>query len=180
MPTCHVYIAASLDGFIARPDGDIEWLHQWPDAGHDYGYSAFMRSVDGMIIGRGTFEKVLAFGRWPYDKPVVVLSRTLDPDAIPPDRADRVRIVNLAPEDLLERLAADGWNRAYVDGGRLIQSFLRAGLIADITITHIPILLGAGRSLFGALPQDVGLTHIETTSYPSGFVQSHYVVGRMG
>jgi dihydrofolate reductase len=179
MPTCHVYIAASLDGFIARPDGDIEWLHQWPDAGHDYGYSAFVSSVDGMIIGRGTFEKVLSFGTWPYEKPVIVLSRSLDPEAIPPDRADRVRILDLTPEAVLEKLDAEGWSRAYVDGGQLIQSFLRSGLIADMTITHIPILLGAGRPLFGALPHDVGLTHIETMAYPSGFVQSHYVVGRV-
>lgn len=179
MPTCHVYIAASLDGFIARPDGDIEWLHQWPDAGHDYGYQAFMDSVDGIIIGRGTFEKVLSFGKWPYDKPVVVLSRTLDPQAIPPDRADRVQIIDLPPEEVLRRLDADGWSRAYVDGGQVIQSFLRAGLIADMTITHIPLLLGVGRPLFGALTRDVGLTHLETKAYPSGFVQSHYVVGRV-
>jgi dihydrofolate reductase len=179
MPTCHVYIATSLDGFIARPDGDIEWLHDWPDIGDDYGYAAFMGSVDGLIIGRGTFEKVLSFGKWPYEKPVVVLSRTLDPDAVPADRADRVRILALSPEETLDMLRREGWTRAYVDGGRLIQSFLAAGLIDDMTITRVPILLGAGRPLFGTLPHDVVLTHFETNAYPSGFVQSRYAVGRV-
>ncbi len=179
MPTCHVYIATSLDGYIARLDGDIEWLHQWADIGDDYGYSAFMQSVDGLIIGRGTFEKVLSFGTWPYEKPVVVLSSTLDPDAVPPDRAGRVRIVALEPAEVLEMLRREGWSRAYVDGGRLIQSFLNAGLIEDMTITRIPILIGTGRPLFGALPHDVVLTHFETTAYPSGFVQSRYAVGRV-
>ena len=136
MPTCHVYIATSLDGFIARPDGDIEWLHQWPDIGDDYGYGAFMNSVDGLIIGRGTFEKILSFGRWPYDKPVVVLSRTLDPDAVPADRADRVRILALEPQQAIDMLRREGWTRAYVDGGRLIQSFLAAGLIDDMIKPH--------------------------------------------
>lgn len=178
MTTCHVYIAASLDGFIARPDGDIEWLHRWPDVGHDYGYSAFMQSVDGLIIGRGTFEKVLSFGQWPYEKPVVVLSRTLDPNAVPPDRADRVRIVALTPAEVLEKLRGEGWKRAYVDGGRVIRSFLSGGLIADMTITRIPILIGAGRPLFGALAHDIVLAHLETTAYPSGFVQSRYAIAR--
>jgi len=179
MPTCHVYVAVSLDGFIARPDGDIEWLHQWPDIGDDYGYGAFVQSVDGLIIGRGTFEKVLSFGTWPYEKPVVVLSRTLDPEAIPPDRGDRVRIMDLTPEAVLDVLRREGWQRAYVDGGELIQSFLVSDLIADLTITRIPILIGAGRPLFGHLPQDIMLTHLETTSYPSGFVQSRYAIGRI-
>lgn len=179
MTTCHVYVAVSLDGFIARPDGDIEWLHQWPDVGHDYGYGEFMDSVDGLIIGRGTFEKVLSFGKWPYEKPVVVLSRSLDPDAVPPDRADRVRIVALTPEEVLDMVADEGWQRAYVDGGQIIQSFLNAGLIADMTITQVPILIGAGRPLFGSLAHDVALTHLETTAYPSGFVQSRYIIGRV-
>jgi dihydrofolate reductase len=179
MPTCHVYIATSLDGFIARADGDIEWLHQWPDIGDDYGYNAFMRSVDGLIIGRGTFEKVLSFGTWPYEKPVVVLSRTLDPDAVPPDRADRVRILPLGPTEVVDALRREGWGRAYVDGGSLIQSFLSAGLIEDMTITRIPILIGSGRPLFGPLPHDIVLTHIETAAYPSGFVQSRYAIKRM-
>lgn len=180
MPTCHVYIATSLDGYIARPDGDIDWLHQWPDIGDDYGYAAFMSSVDGLVIGRGTFEKILSFGRWPYEKPVVVLSRTLDPAAVPADRADRVRIWDVEPRQAVAMLQQQGWARAYVDGGQLIQSFLAEGLIEDITITRIPILLGAGRPLFGPLAQDIVLTHFDTTTYPSGFVQSRYAVGRMG
>ena len=65
MVSCHVFIGTSLDRFIARENGDTDWLKNWPDVGHDYGYSDFMASVDGLIIGRGTFEKALSFGHWP-------------------------------------------------------------------------------------------------------------------
>jgi dihydrofolate reductase len=176
MPSCHVFIAASLDGYIARPDGDIDWLHGWPDVGHDYGYGAFMASVDGLIVGRGSYEKALAFPEWPYPKPVVVLSRTLGQDGVPPHLAGKVRINPAGPRQVVHELQGQGWTRAYVDGGRVIQSFLREGLIEDLIVTSIPILLGAGLPLFGPLDADIRLKHLKTSAYDSGFVQSHYAV----
>lgn len=184
---CSVFIAASLDGYIARPDGNIDWLNAAgssdPDASdsspEDYGYQTFFDSVDCMVMGRGTLETVLGFGleMWPYEgKRVVVLSRSLT--AVPPQLTGKVELHPGPPADLVARLAADGHRRAYVDGGQTIQSFLRAGLITDMVITTIPILLGAGRPLFGPTNGDIHLRHVTTAAYPNGFVQSTYRVQR--
>ena len=174
--TGHVFIATSLDGFIARPDGGIDWLEKFEDT-EDYGYGAFMARMDGLIMGRGTYEKVLGFGGWPYTKPVVVMSRSLGPEDVRADLKGRVTIESASPRALGAALAAQGWRHAYVDGGKLVQSFLRDGLIADITLTRIPVLLGEGRPLFGALDRDLDLEHVETRSFdPPGFVQSVYRV----
>jgi dihydrofolate reductase len=177
MTTAHVFIAASLDGFIARRDGDIDWLVSHPGtAGEDHGYDAFIATVDGLIMGRGSYEKVLTFEVWPYDKPVVVLSRQLAGSAPPAALAGRVVFRDETPAEALAHVAAEGWRRVYVDGGKVIQAFLRAGLIADLIVTHIPVLLGEGLPLFGALDHDVKLTHRGTRSFPSGLVQSRYDV----
>ncbi len=149
MTSCHVFIGTSLDGFIARENGETDWLENWPDVGHDYGYSEFMASVDGLIIGRGTFEKALSFGHWPYDKPVIVLSRSLSESDIRPDLIGKVRLSQSKPAHLLSELEREGWKRAYIDGGQVIQSFLREGLVHDMVLTRIPILLGSGLPLFG-------------------------------
>lgn len=176
MTSCRVFIATSLDGFIADPSGSIHWLTDWPDPGHDYGYGSFIGAVDGLVMGRGTFEKVLGFETWPYDKPVIVLSRTLDDSHIPSALAGRVRISRDTPEAVLREVETAGWRTAYVDGGKVIQSFLAAGLINELTITRLPILLGAGYPLFGSLPHPLRLKHIKTTPFASGFVQSHYTL----
>ncbi len=176
MVTGHVFIATSLDGFIARPDGTIDWLEHQDTGAEDHGYDAFMASVDGLVMGRGTFETVRQFDPWPYAKPVIVLSQTMS-EADLPDRLDgHVEISRETPVDLMERLSTTRWSRAYVDGGQVIQSFLREGLIETLTLTRIPILIGSGRPLFGTLPQDVQLEHLETKSFPSGFVSSTYRV----
>ena len=176
MVTGHVYIAASLDGFIARRDGDLDWLMKQPTGGEDHGYDAFMDSVDGLVMGRGSYEKVLTFGEWPYAKPVVVLSRSLAPEDLRADLAGKVRILDASPRRTMETLAQEGWKRAYVDGGQVVQAFLRAGLIRDLTLTRIPILLGDGIPLFGPLDRDIDLRHVETKAYASGLVQSSYEV----
>jgi dihydrofolate reductase len=176
MITGHVFIATSVDGFIARPDGDIAWLENAAIASENHGFAQFMDSVDGLVMGRSTFEKVLAFESWPYQKPVVVLSKSLLLDRVPPQLLGKVQISTDVPEALMESLHRRGWKRVYVDGGQLIQSFLAAGLIEDLIITRIPILLGSGRPLFGPLPNDVRLDHVETTAFPSGLVQSKYRV----
>ncbi len=159
MTTGHVFIAVSLDGFIARQDGDIDWLMKQQTAGEDHGYDAFMASVDGLVMGRGSFEKVLSFNDWPYHKPVVVLSRTLSDADIPGELRNKVRLSSLEPGELMRELGREGWQRAYVDGGKVIRSFLRVGLISDITLTHIPILIGEGLPLFGGLDRDIDLEH---------------------
>ncbi len=180
MTSGHVFIAISLDGFIARQDGNIDWLTKQQTSGEDHGYDAFMASVDGLIMGRGTFEKVLTFGDWPYPKPVVVMSRTMSDANVPDELRDKVRVSALGPADIMQELTDKGWARAYVDGGKVIQSFIRAGLISDITLTHIPVLIGEGLPLFGKLNGDVDLEHLETRSFPSGLVSSKYRIHQAG
>lgn len=178
MVTGHVFIATSLDGFIARPDGSLDWLPGLEsDPGGDYGYGDFIASVDGLIMGRHSFEKVQEFDPWPYPKPVIVLSRSMDASAVRADLRDKVEISTLDPRSLMERLAGRGWKRAYVDGGKVIQSFLREGLVSDMVITRVPVLLGEGLPLFGPLGGDIELKHLETRGYASGLVQSRYAVG---
>lgn len=175
---CSVFVGASLDGFIARIDGSIDWLHQSQAAvppGEDFGFAEFIGSVDALVMGRSTFEQVLTFDEWPYGAlPVVVMSRTLG--ALPAGAPATVSLSGEAPADLVARLSAAGARHLYIDGGRTIQSFLATGLIDELTITVLPILLGAGRPLFGPLPADVHLTHVGTQVYDCGFVQHHYRV----
>ena len=167
-----VFIATSLDGFIARANGDLDWLP--PGGGEEHGYDAFMATVDALVIGRKTYETVLTFDTWPYgEKPVYVLStRPLAP-ALP---GAVVEGMSGAPAEIVSQLAARGVQHVYVDGGITIQQFLHAGLIQRLTITRIPVLLGTGIPLFGALPHDIVLRHVATRQYASGLVQSDYEV----
>ena len=167
-----VFIATSLDGFIARANGDLDWLP--PGGGEPHGYDEFMATVDALVIGRKTYETVLAFDTWPYGKkPVFVLStRTLAPAPL----GAVVKHMSVAPADIVSQLAAHGIRHIYVDGGITIQRFLQAGLIQRLTITRIPVLLGEGIPLFGPLQRDIALTHVATRQYASGLVQSEYVV----
>lgn len=176
MITAHIYIAASLDGFIAREDGDLDWLMKQAVAGEEHGYEAFMETVDGIVMGRKSFEKVLTFGDWSYKKPVVVLSRSLTSADIPPELSDKVTLFKGTPQDVMTELAGRGWQAVYVDGGQVIQAFLQAGLVTDMLLTRIPILLGTGIPLFGPLEQDIDLLHIETVPFPSGLVSSRYEI----
>lgn len=168
-----VFIATSLDGFIARADGGLDWLPA--GGGETHGYDEFMASVDALVIGRHTFETVLGFDAWPYGtKPVFVLSTH------PPAPAPEGAVVECwagTPQEITSRLAARGFRHAYVDGGITIQRFLQAGLIQRLIITRIPVLLGAGIPLFGKLQRDVLLKHVATRQYASGLVQSEYLVG---
>lgn len=175
-----VFIATSLDGFIARKDGNLDWLDEAnavvPE-GEDCGYQEFIDSVDTLIMGRNTFEKVLSFGQWSYGQmPVIILSgRQL---SIPSDVPDTVTHSLEQPRALLGRLSSKGTEHVYVDGGATIQSFLSDGLIDEITITVIPILLGEGISLFGSLEKDIKLKHERTRVFEFGFVQSTYLVDK--
>lgn len=171
-----VFIATSLDGFIARADGALDWLQgDGPPAGEDYGYQAFVDTVDTLVIGRGTYEKVLTFGDWPYGrKPVVVLSsRPLD---VPERIRGTVEAMAGAPAEIVARLGARGARQLYVDGGVTIQRFLEAGLIQRLIITRVPVLIGSGIPLFGPLPRDITLRHVRTRTFDTGLVQSEYVI----
>lgn len=176
MPTGHVFIATSLDGFIARKDGGLDWLISPDHEGEDHGYDAFMQDIDAIVMGRGTYEAVLAFDAWPYNKPVLVLSRVLATTEVPEVLKGKVSFADLTPSAALEYLGRDGASRVYVDGGQIVQAFLREGLVADMIVSRIPVLIGEGRSLFGATGRDIALTHVGTQSFPSGLVQSCYQV----
>lgn len=173
-----VYIATSLDGFIARSNGDLDWLDKanaMVPEGEDCGFVEFMSSVDTLLMGRNTYEKVLSFGVWPYgETPVVVLSR--NPITFPDHLPSTVSHSFEQPEELLKRLAGEGVHHVYVDGGQTIQGFLQEGLVDEITITTIPVVIGGGISLFGSVTNDIHLAHIGTTAYDFGFVQSTYGV----
>jgi dihydrofolate reductase len=156
-----VFIGTSLDGFIARPDGSFDFLPE--GGGEPHGYNEFIATVDAIVIGRKTFETVLAMDPWPYgDKRVVVLSsQPIDFSTV---RGGKVEQMSGSPEDIVAKLSATG------------ERFLRAGLIQHITITRVPVLIGQGIPLFASLPHDIPLRHIATHSYPTGLVSSNYEV----
>lgn len=176
-----VFIATSLDGFIARPHGDLDWLDKANGKvtkGEDCGYQAFMDTIDHFIMGRKTYEKVLSFGAWPYgDLPVIVLSR--NKIQFPNHLPKSVSHSSESPKDLYKRLSEKGATRLYIDGGVTIQRFLSEGLLHDLTITLIPTLIGEGLSLFGKLSKDVALKHISTKTYDFGFVQLTYEINNL-
>ena len=178
MVTTHVFIATSLDGFIARQDGDIEWLLQRDDPTEDHGFDAFIADKDLIVMGRGTYEKVLTFDIWPYECPLIVLSNQLANEPVPLALKGKVQFSNLTPKHLIEQLDEQKVHRVYLDGGQLIQSFLRENLVTDMVITTVPVLLGSGRPLFGAMPQDADFKLLSSRSFPSGLVQSHYLLAQ--
>jgi dihydrofolate reductase len=171
--TISVFIGTSLDGFIARRNGSFDFLPA--NGGEPHGYEEFIAGIDALVMGRKTFETVLAFPEWPYgEKRVVVLSsRSLD---FSPVRGGNVEQMSGSPAEIVARLAATGAHHLYIDGGITIQEFLRAGLIQRLIITRVPVLIGEGIPLFGTLPHDVQLRHISTQHYASGLVKTEYEV----
>ena len=168
-----VFVGVSVDGFMARLNGDLDFLPT--GGGEPHGYDEFLASVDALVIGRGTFETVLKFPGWPYGgKRVVVLSsRALDLSAV---RGGAVEQMSGAPAEIVAKLEATGAGHLYVDGGITVQRFLRAGLVQRLTITRVPVLIGEGIPLFGTLQRDVQLRHLATQTYASGLVKSEYEV----
>jgi dihydrofolate reductase len=166
-----VFVGVSVDGFLARSNHDLDFLPA--GGGEEHGYTAFIATVDTLVIGRNTYDKVLTFPEWPYgNKRVVVLSNR--PISVPSAPEAVVVQMTGSPADIVARLAAEGAKHLYVDGGLTIQQFLRAGLIQELTITRVPVLIGSGIPLFGVLPHDVRLQHVATRHYSSGLVQSEY------
>jgi len=168
---CSVYIAVSLDGFIARSDGTIDWLGLVERAGEDYGYQHFHNSIDTVVIGRKTYDQVLGFDSWPYaGKRCVVMTHAR------PVSLHGEEFFDGSAEELVGSLREGGARRAYVDGGMVIQQFVAAGLLSDMTISVIPVLLGEGIRLFGKTGRDVPLTLVRSKAFESGLVQLEYRV----
>ena len=178
--TGSVFLGMSVDGFIARLDGDISWLDGGneggaPDdgAGGDFGFGEFVAGIDALVMGRSTYEFIKPFAEWPYQgKPVHVLSTTL------PVGADPRITVQRSFEDAVAAIQAAGYRRVYVDGGRTVHTFLRAGLITDLTLSRVPVLIGTGHTPFGELAADIRLEHVHTQTYAGGMVQTTYRVAR--
>lgn len=178
MTKASVFIATSLDGFIAREDGGIDWLPV-PDTnsggGEDYGYNDFIKTIDAMVMGRNTFELVLTFDEWYYGElPVFVLTNK---GVDIPDRISKtVFQMSGEPGEIVERMAEKGYHHLYIDGGKTIQGFLNAGLIDEMIITTIPVLIGSGIPLFGPTNRDIHLEHTGNRTSPDGLVQNRYKV----
>lgn len=166
-----VFLGLSVDGFIARPDGDLSWLTSRGEAAGDAGFTPFVESVDALVMGRATYEVISGETDWPYlGRPVHVLSSKVGSDADP-----RI-IVHASFGDLVAALGAAGYRRVYVDGGRTVRTFLEAGLIDELTLSRVPVLIGEGPSLFGPLPSDINLEHVRTQVLGGGMVQTTYRV----
>lgn len=169
----YVYIAQSLDGFITDKEGDIDWLNDIPNPeDSDFGFNEFMNRIDAVVMGRNTFEKVISFNVWIYNKPVYVISKSLK--SLPQEYQGKAELLNLNPTQIIDTLKKKGMENLYIDGGALIQSFLSEDLIDELIITTIPIILGGGIPLFGVLRNSIKFRHIKTEILINSLVKSYY------
>jgi dihydrofolate reductase len=170
----YVYMALSIDGYIATRDGGVEWLHEQPNPdNNDYGYSEFMEDIDALVMGCHTFEKGGTFGEWHYEKKVFVLSSVLT--EVPDELIGKVEFISSPLKEILSNLKSQGFNNLYIDGGLVIQSFLAEDLINELIVTRIPILLGGGIPLFGELSKPLRFVHRNTEVYDNALIKSHFV-----
>jgi dihydrofolate reductase len=169
-----VYVATSLDGYIAGPNGELDWLNEIPNPNKsDFGFKEFMDSIDAIVMGRKTYEKVLAFdGEWPYSKKVFVLSNSLT--EVDLSLKDKAEIIKYSPREITIALRERGYYNLYIDGGTTIQGFLADDLIDELIITRIPIILGGGIPLFGKLNERLNFKHFSTQVLEDFLVKSHY------
>ena len=168
-----VYVGTSLDGFIARKNGDFDWLNPFNNKEVYESYNEFIKNIDAMVIGRGTFETVLKFSEWPYNRKVFVLSSSIK--ETPSVLKDKVTILSGKPTEVLNHISKQSFFNLYIDGGKVIQDFLKEDLIDEMIITQVPILIGNGISLFGETEKDIQFTHLRTDVYSNGLVKNHYV-----
>lgn len=167
-----VYVGTSLDGFIARKNGNIDWLANYESEEVFTSYKEFIGNIDAVVIGKGTFETVLTFPAWPYEKKVFVLSTSMK--KVPERLEGEVRILSMKPREVLTYLAQEGFSNIYIDGGKVIQEFLKEDCIDEIILTRVPLLLGDGVPLFGSLDKDLHFTHRGTNLFSNGLVKSRY------
>ena len=169
-----VFIATSLDGYIADKDGNIDWLHTIPNPEQiDMGYRSFMSEIDALVMGRNTFETVCSFDiDWPYQKPVYVLSNSLS--EVPEVYKGKAELVKGDLTTILTTIHSKGHDRLYIDGGTTIQHFLKEDLIDEMIITTIPVLLGEGTPLFNQLSKPLDFECIESTIFLNKIVQNRF------
>lgn len=170
-----VFIATSLDGYIADKNGGVDWLHAIPNPeGNDMGYVKHVDSIDALVMGRNTLDMVLSFGiDWPYSKPVFVLSNTMT--SVPEGYEDKVFLVKGELKDVLDEIHTKGFKNLYIDGGVTIQNFLKEDLIDKMIITTIPVLLGGGSPLFGDLETSMNFKCVNSEMFLDSIVQNHFV-----
>lgn len=168
-------MAQSFDGFVAKENGDLSWLMKYDTTGEDHGYETFISKMDVLVMGSGSYNTVAAFEQWPYEIPVYVLSSRLHQENIPEHLQDKVTVLDKQPKELMEFLYKKGFENAYIDGGKLNFSFIKAGLIQEMTITVLPVLIGAGKRIFGDFGQDLELQLIASKTFAkSNFLQLKY------
>ena len=174
-PKNKIFIATSIDGYIADRDGKIDYLETIPEINTiDTGYKAFMSDIDALVMGRTTYETVCGFDiPWPYTKPVYVLSSSLKPGSLKFD--EHVTYLNGKPEEILTQVHQDGYYRLYIDGGSVIQSFLSKDLIDEMIITVIPVLLGGGSALFGEHIKMLKFKCVEVKHFLNAVSQSRFI-----
>lgn len=173
-----VFIATSLDGYIAGKNNELEWLSTFPEINQiDTGFEQFTSQVDAILMGRNTFEIVANFeGEWFYKKPVFVWSNSLK--EIPDRLKNKAFLVQGSISEILSEIHRKGFYRLYIDGGKTIQTFLKKDLIDEMIITTIPVLLGSGIPMFGDLPKELVFECINSTRFLDKVVQNHYVRSR--
>jgi dihydrofolate reductase len=172
------FVATSLDGFIAKEDDSLDWLNEANkrvSKGEDCGFNKFIESIDCLVMGRVSFEKVLTFSQWPYSemKVIVLSSKKIE---IPVKLQKTVSCSALSPPDLIKKLTIDRAKKIYVDGGVTIQKFLLHNLLDEITITIIPVLLGRGKPLFAGINREIKLELVSSKAFDFGFVQNRYKI----
>lgn len=170
----YVFMAASLDGFVAREDNSLDWLMKYGVDENDNSFEEFTKNMDALVMGSGTYKTVIGFDQWPYKMHTYVMSRALTQNDVPEELQDKVTIKNLDPNELMKFLYENDLKKIYVDGGKLVQSFISKGLVSEITLTQIPILIGKGKRLFGELEKDIDLELITSKPMKFGFIQNHY------
>lgn len=169
-----VFIATSLDGYIADKNGGLDWLQSIPNPNNDdMGYVEFTNGIDALVMGRTTFETVIGFDvPWPYNKPVFVLSNKLN--EIPESHKEKAFLIKGTLMEILDQIHKKGFHKLYIDGGTTIRNFLKEDLIDEMVLTTIPVLLGGGSSLFTELPNELNFELIETKRYLNQITQNHY------
>lgn len=173
-PKISVYIATSIDGYIARSDGSLDWLDQVGGFDEDYGFKNLLDSIDAVILGRKTYEIASSVVDWPYKgKRTVILSNTLktvrnDAELF---RGDITQLVS--------QLNSDGIKHAWIDGGATISQFLDLQMVDSMTLSIIPVILGNGIPLFNVIGKELPCSLVSSQSYPSGLVQIIYEIAKV-